>query len=392
MVQWDWRKSLWFGGFHLGALVLAPLYFSWSAFALFVPLTAFILCAGHSVGIHRLLIHRSWRAPKWLERTLAYLGTLVGLGGPLGLIALHDLRDHMQNQPRCHDYFGHRRCMPLDYFWNLHCTFTGAEYVRPNPAFSDPVLRFLERTWRWQQLPVAMVLFLIGGMPWVVWGVVVRVAIGTFGHWLVGNLTHRRGEQRWQNEGSAVQGFNSLAFGALSFGEGWHNNHHTFPRSARLGLLPHEIDLGWILIECFQRAGLATEILMASENTMTDAAKKWTRRNMPVPSCSNLKGGIRGFLHDRTQGKWRRGLVDVEGEDPRRAVTRVPLQISTAGEVHGGDLLVGTVDVASRGADSLPHPREAQGAEASGPDGQCHRPGARQRSRRDRRLKSQRGC
>jgi sn-1 stearoyl-lipid 9-desaturase len=283
MVRWDWRKSLWFGGFHLAALMLAIPFFTWGAFAVFVVLTSVTLCAGHSVGVHRLLIHRAWAAPRWLENALAYLGTLVGLGGPRGLIALHDLRDFQQNQPGCHDYFAHRRALPVDYFWNLHCTIHG---VAGPPARSHPsrFLDFLERTWRLQQLPVALVLSLAGGVPFVVWGVIVRVAVGTFGHWFVGHFTHRRGGLRWQNEGSAVQGFNCVLFGAVSFGEGWHNNHHTFPRSARLGLARHELDLGFALIRLFARLGLASEILIACDDTMTIAAKKWTRRYRPVPS------------------------------------------------------------------------------------------------------------
>ena len=264
-------------------------FFTWGAFAVFVVLTSVTLCAGHSVGIHRLLIHRAWSAPRWLEYTLAYLCTLVGLGGPRGLVALHDLRDWQQNLPTCHDYFGHRRAMPVDYFWNLHCTFEFDADPSTRPAASLRVnggyYRFLERTWRLQQLPVAALLYLAGGLPFVVWGVIVRVAVGTVGHWFVGNLTHRRGGQRWQNEGSAVQGFNSRLFGAISFGEGWHNNHHAFPRSARLGIARHELDLGFLLIRGFAQLGLATEILIPGNFTMTEAAKKWTARYSPVPSC-----------------------------------------------------------------------------------------------------------
>jgi stearoyl-CoA desaturase (delta-9 desaturase) len=203
------------------------------------------------------------------------------------LVALHDTRDSQQNQSSCHDYFGHRRALPVDYFWNLHCTFHFHSPFTPRPNVhveTDPFLGFLERTWRLQQIPVAALLYLAGGVPFVVWGCVVRVAVGTFGHWFVGHFTHRRGELRWQNEGSAVQGFNCLLFGAVSFGEGWHNNHHTFPRSARLGLAPHQLDLGYLLIRGFARLGLAEEILIANEITMTYAAKKWTARYSPVPS------------------------------------------------------------------------------------------------------------
>ena len=92
-VVWDAPRSLWNGAMLLGAVVLGPLTFSWSALAVFLITAAITLCAGHSVGFHRRLIHRSFECPKWLERTLVWLGTAVGMGGPLWTIRVHDSRD-----------------------------------------------------------------------------------------------------------------------------------------------------------------------------------------------------------------------------------------------------------------------------------------------------------
>src|SRR5262249_53114227 len=125
--------------------------------------------------------------------------------------------------------------------------------------------RFLERTWRWQQLPWALLLFALGGLPWLVWGGFVRVAVSTGGHWLVGYVAHRSGYRGYENRGAAVQGWNSLALGALSLGEGWHNNHHAFPRSARMGLRPWEIDVGWWIVAGLRALGLATDVLVPGE-------------------------------------------------------------------------------------------------------------------------------
>jgi len=122
-VVWEPGRSLWFGGMALAALWGAAPAFTPSAAILGVVTTAVTLCAGHSVGIHRGLIHRAFRAPPWLERTLVYLGVLVGLGGPIGLVRMHNTRDRQQNSAACHDYFAHRRAPLLDWFWNLHCRF-----------------------------------------------------------------------------------------------------------------------------------------------------------------------------------------------------------------------------------------------------------------------------
>ena len=267
-VAWDPGRSCWFGGMALVAGLGAGPAFTASAFAVFAGLTAFTLCAGHSVGVHRGLIHRSYRVPRWLEYTLVYLGVLVGLAGPQGLLLMHQTRDFQQNQPWCHDYFAHRQPPWRDYFWNLHCRFVFAVPFQPrldHRVTEDRFYRFLERTWRWQQLPLALVLGVLGGWPWVVWGTFVRVTLSTAGYWFVNHVAHRQGYRRWHNQGAAVQGWNNPLLGAVSMGEGWHNNHHAFPRSARLGIRWWELDLGWWFICALRALGLATEVLVPGE-------------------------------------------------------------------------------------------------------------------------------
>src|SRR5687768_12081526 len=106
-IVWAPAKSLWIGGMTLTALIAGPLLFSWSAFALFLATTAITLCFGHSVGMHRRLIHRSFACPLWLEHLCVYLGVLVGMAGPFGMMRTHDVRDWAQRQPQCHPYLRH---------------------------------------------------------------------------------------------------------------------------------------------------------------------------------------------------------------------------------------------------------------------------------------------
>src|SRR5215472_6631275 len=89
-VCWSPQKSLWIGAMTLAALVFGPLFFSWGALALFVATSAVTLCFGHSVGMHRRLIHGSFECPLWLEYSCVYLGTLVGMAGPIGMVRVHD--------------------------------------------------------------------------------------------------------------------------------------------------------------------------------------------------------------------------------------------------------------------------------------------------------------
>jgi stearoyl-CoA desaturase (delta-9 desaturase) len=262
-VHWDWSRSLWNGGMLLAALVLGPIFFTWEAFAVFVVLLLVTVCTGHSVGFHRRLIHRTFQCPKWLERALVWSGTLVGMQGPFWVIRAHDLRDWAQRQGDCHAFLKHGGGLVRDGWWNLHCCLA---LSRP-PGFDpgegigdDPFYKFLQRSWMLQQLPIALLLFLVGGWPFVIWGVCVRVTVGVSMHWFVGYLCHTHGPQSWLVDDGAVQAHNVPWAAIPSMGESWHNNHHAFPASARHGLYPGEIDIGFNFIQLLERIGLAWDI------------------------------------------------------------------------------------------------------------------------------------
>jgi stearoyl-CoA desaturase (delta-9 desaturase) len=247
----------------LAALVGGPIYFTWGALALFLVTTATTVCLGHSLGMHRRLIHRAYDCPLWVERLFVYLGTLVGMAGPFGMMRQHDIRDWAQRKPHCHPYLAHRSSILRDGFWQLHC-----ELILEHPpelkierrVAEDRFYRFIERTWMAQQLPWAILFFAIGGMPWLVWGVAARVAASVTGHWLVGYFAHNRGPRSWHIEGAGVQGYNVPYCGIVTMGEAWHNNHHAFPASARLGLNPGESDPGWWVLVTLERLGLVSNL------------------------------------------------------------------------------------------------------------------------------------
>lgn len=261
-VKWDPVHSIWNGAMMLATLTLGPIYFSWSALAVFIVTTGVVILLGHSVGFHRRLIHGSFKCPKWLEYFLVWCGTIVGMSGPFWMIRTHDLRDWAQRQPDCHPYLAHGRGMFVDGVWQMHCRL---ELENP-PEFDlgeigrDRFYRFLEATWMWQQLPIALVLFAIGGMPWVIWGVCARVFAAVFGHWFVGHLAHNRGPQSWLVSGAGVQA-HDVPWAALpTMGEAWHNNHHAFPGSARIGLYPGQSDWGFRFIQLLEWLGLAWDV------------------------------------------------------------------------------------------------------------------------------------
>jgi fatty-acid desaturase len=259
-VVWAPGKSAW-NTLMIGAAVIAgPRYATLDAIAMFIAFSYATLLLGHSVGMHRLLIHRSYECPRLLRRCLVYVGVLVGMAGPFGILRIHDIRDWAQRLPECHDFFSHRRSLLVDAFWQLHCRF---EFDRP-PAFrvesellEDRWLAWMERTWMLHQGALAAILYIAGGWPWVVWGVCCRVAVSVTGHWVVTYLCHNPGPGRWLVRNAGVQASNLAGCGLLTMGECWHNNHHAFPESACMGIEPGQADPGhWIVLQ-LEKLGLA---------------------------------------------------------------------------------------------------------------------------------------
>ena len=266
-VSWDPVRSLWNGGMMVVSLACAPALASWSAITMCLLLTGGSLLLGHSVGFHRRLIHRSFGCPRWLERFLAWIGTAVGVGGPLWMIRTHDLRDWAQRQADCHPYLAHRRPMLVDAWWQLHCRLR----LQNPPRFDlgatgeDRFYRFLDATWMAQQIPIAVLLLALGGWNWVVWGVCMRVSLSVTGHWFVGHLAHRRGPQSWLVHGAGVQAHDVPWAAIPTMGEAWHNNHHAFPGSARIGLYPGQSDWGYRFIQLLEWLGLAWNIVLPAD-------------------------------------------------------------------------------------------------------------------------------
>ena len=262
-VVWDRPRSIWNMTMLAAALIFAPLTFTWPALGVFLATAAVTLCAGHSVGFHRRLIHRSFACPSWLERVLVWLGTAVGMGGPIWTIRLHDSRDWAQRQPDCHWFLRHGKPPLLDgfYYLNFRLKLRDPPGFNPGPGIEEYLFYvFLQRSWMLHQLPIAAVLYLLGGWSFVVWGVFVRVAACTVMHWFISYFAHTRGPQDWVVDDAVIQAHNVPLMAIPTMGESWHSNHHAFPSSARHGLYPGQIDLGWRFVQMLEWLGLAWDV------------------------------------------------------------------------------------------------------------------------------------
>ena len=247
------------GLFHLVALA-APFFFNWKAilFALFLLWIAG--SPGIGIGYHRLLTHRGFKTYKWMEYLLTVCATLTLEGGPFFWVAIH--RVHHQNTDKDGDPHS-----PRDGgFWShMGWVITGRTLQNHAPELLPyvPDLRKDKfHLWisKWHALPtvlVAVLFYAIGGWPWVFWGVFVRTVLSLHFTWLVNSATHMWGTQRFDTGDTSMNSF-WVAF--LTFGEGWHNNHHAQPQSARHGFTWYELDVNWYGIWALRTLGLAWDV------------------------------------------------------------------------------------------------------------------------------------
>ncbi len=259
-VRVDPVRALWFWGMALPGLAAGVPALGPATLALALGLALLTLCLGHSVGLHRGVIHGAYEAGPRLRGILAWLFVLSGLGGPLSWARLHAVRDYWQNRPDCPRFFAYDHGLWTDFKWNLHCRFEARDDRAlsrlPAGVLDDPWLRFLEATWPLHVLALAGLIGATLGSGAVAVAVCARTAAGIAGHWFVGYAAHAWGERPFPVPGARETGTNLKILGILSFGEGFHNNHHAFPRSARLGLGRGQFDLGWAALRALRGLGL----------------------------------------------------------------------------------------------------------------------------------------
>ena len=214
--------------------------------------------------MHRGIIHGAFQMRAWLRHLVVYLCCFAGMGGPSAFIRMRRERDYHQDQPTCPSLFGYRLDPVSSYLQMVFCEYTGAPVPvgHPLPA-SDAWMRFFDRVYLVAPLPIWALLFRAGGRNAVLWGGLLPWALVQNLFWASNYLVHTRGYQTWPRPDHAEQGYNQRVLGALSFGEGFHNNHHQFPWSARMGFGRAEIDLGFLTLRLLIALGLAWNVVVA---------------------------------------------------------------------------------------------------------------------------------
>lgn len=250
--------------FHI--LAVAALFtFSWQNLIAAAVLWWIAGSWGIGVGYHRLLTHRGFKAPKWLEYFLSICGTLAFQSGPLSWVTTHRIHHAFTetnkdpHSPRNGTYWSHIG-------WIFRGTAQNQSWVTMQRYCPD-ITKDSFQVWlnKYNYVPsiiVAVALFAIGGLSMVLWGVFLKTVIGWHSTWLVNSATHLWGSRQFETRDDSR---NNGLIAALTFGEGWHNNHHAIPRSARHGLKWYQIDFNWMQIFLLEKAGLISDVYTYNE-------------------------------------------------------------------------------------------------------------------------------
>jgi len=263
----NWPTSLVLVLFHLGAIA-ALFMFSWRNVLISMALYWITVGWGISLGYHRLHTHRSYKVPLWMEYFFAVCGTLTLEGVPIFWVATHRIHHQKSDQP------GDPHS-PHDGAWWSHMGWilfgeTNHNNTRMMSKYAPDLAKHKFYIWlnNWHWVPMValgVILLGIGGWPLMFWGVFLRVVVGLHATWLVNSATHMWGGRRFNTRDDSR---NNWWVALMTFGEGWHNNHHAHPTSARHGLAWYEFDPSWISLKIMRFFGIAKSIKVAKLNSV----------------------------------------------------------------------------------------------------------------------------
>lgn len=275
----NWGVALWLAGIHVAA-IFAFFYFSWAGVITFFVLHFVTACLGVTLGYHRLLTHGSFKVPRVLEFFFSCCGIISGEGSPIFWVATHRKHHALSDQE------GDPHS-PLEGFWWAH--FIWLQPAKSNEEvqqllsrwapdmWKDPMHRFLHYTYPIILIASGAALYALGeyviggvGLSVFLWGFCLRQVAVYHGTWFVNSATHVWG---YRNYKTRDQSRNNWWVAFLSYGEGWHNNHHAYQRLARHGHRAWEIDITYAMIWTMKKLGLAKDVQDKVPSSKTSNAK-----------------------------------------------------------------------------------------------------------------------
>jgi stearoyl-CoA desaturase (delta-9 desaturase) len=210
---------------------------------------------GVTIGFHRMLTHRSFRPHPAVKFILLVLGSMSLEGAALEWAATH-VKHHAQSDREGDPH------SPVEGFFHSHVGWLFKDRMADPNVYcknlvKDPIVVFVSQTFLLWVVLSLLIPFALGGWTGLLWGGLVRIFLTHHVTWSVNSVCHTFGKRDFE---TPDQSHNEWVVGLLAFGEGWHNNHHAFPRSAFHGLRWWQFDLSGYIIRALERIGLVHEV------------------------------------------------------------------------------------------------------------------------------------
>ncbi|XP_022144458.1 palmitoyl-monogalactosyldiacylglycerol delta-7 desaturase, chloroplastic-like [Momordica charantia] len=283
--------------------IFAPFHFNWGAF--FVAFALYFITGlfGLSISYHRNLSHKSFKLPKWFEYLLAYCGLHALQGDPIDWVSTHRYHHQFVDTERdpdsptqgllfsyitwAFDSYALTKKVCPKYFSDFEEEERGIfvmarKHGRPNNVGDlekQAFYRFIHKTYLLHVIALAVILYVVGGIPFLIWGTFVRTVMLLHSTFMVSSICHKWGHQQWGNTGLSK---NNWWMTFISFGENWHNNHHAFEYSARIGFEWWQIDFGWYIILFLKTIGVATDVKLPRMSLTIEAFNIHPKTNISL--------------------------------------------------------------------------------------------------------------
>lgn len=241
---------------HVACIGVFFIEFTWQSLAIMLftySLRVFALTGFY----HRYFSHRAFKTSRLVQFIFAFIGTSATQRGPLWWSAHHRFHHKHSDEP-LDKHSPHVR----GFFWS-HCGwFLQNENFATNEENIKDLVKFPELKWlnRFDVIPpvvLAVALYLCGGLNFLFWGYFVSTVLIYHVTFSINSLAHLLGTRDFETKD---QSRNNWLLALLSFGEGWHNNHHYYPSSARQGFKPWQIDISFYIIKLMEKLGLVWDI------------------------------------------------------------------------------------------------------------------------------------
>ena len=256
---------------------------NWTDIALLIAFNV-LAGLGVTVGYHRMLTHRSFQPNPVVKFIFLVFGSMAVEGSALQWAAIH-IKHHAHSDREGDPH------SPVEGFWHAHMGWMfNRSFADPNiycrNLVKDPIVVFVSRTFIFWVLLSLAIPFAIGGWTGLLWGGLVRIFLTHHITWSVNSVCHTFGKREFETRD---QSRNEWIVGLLGLGEGWHNNHHAFPRSAFHGLHWWQFDLSGYVIWTLERVGLVRDVYRVTPAMRARYASKKIEVETEVPALADVK-------------------------------------------------------------------------------------------------------